>query len=213
MKPATHPPSQRLLAYATGDADVPARLLLEAHLGFCPHCCRGVGRFLAPGAVVLEATPAAPLEANDFERLWERVSRVEPPREESGLPLPRSLLAELPPPTLWHWQSLLSEGSRMARLLREESRGSTLYVVHLAPGAHFPRHLHQGAEDTLVVAGAAWDGETYLRAGDWNSAAAGSRHTLTAAPGEGCWALAREEGDVRLSGWRGALQWAARLTH
>ena len=214
MKPATHPPSRHLLAHATGSADVPTRLLVETHLGFCPHCTREVGRFTAPGATILEATPAAPLEERSFERLWERVSRLEPPWGEEEVPLPRALLVELPPPRLWHWHSLLSEGCRMARLLREESSGSTLYVVHLGPGSHFPSHQHHGAEDTLVIAGAVWDGETYLRAGDWNSAEAGTHHTLTAAPVEGCWALARETGDVQLSGWRGALQWAAsRLTH
>jgi putative transcriptional regulator len=213
MKPVNHPPSERLLAYATGAADVPLRLLVETHLSFCPDCARDVGRLGAPGGTLLEAMPEAPVPRDLFGRIWEEAARHTPPRPVGGLPLPPALLAELPPPERWHWRSLLSEGSRVARLLQDEAVGCSLYLVHLPAGARFPRHSHRGGgEDTLVVAGGAWDRGRFLEAGDWSSSPVGSKHELTADPKEGCWALAREEcEDVRLTGWRGVLQRAASL--
>ncbi len=212
MKPANHPSTERLLAYATGAADVPLRLLVETHLSFCDDCARRAGRLGAAGGTVLEAVPEAPVPPDLFGRVWEEASRREQPRPVEGLPLPPALLAELPPPEHWRWHSLLSEGSRVSRLLRDESGGCALYLVHLPAGARFPRHAHRGGEETLVVAGGAWDRGRFLEAGDWSSAPAGSTHELTADPKEGCWALAREEcEDIRLSGWRGVLQRAASL--
>ncbi len=103
----------------------------------------------------------------------------------------------------------------MARLLRDEPGGCALFLVHLEAGARFPRHSHRGGEDTLVVAGGAWERGRLLDEGDWSSAPAGSTHALTADAKEGCWALVREEceecEDVRLSGWRGVLRRAASL--
>jgi len=211
MSPTNHPPAHRLLAYVTGTADVPARLLVETHLSFCSVCMREVGRLGAPGGLVLEAMPEAPVPPPLFERIWREASRHEPPTRMRGLPLPTSLLAELPPPAHWRWHSLLSEGSRVTCLTRDGQGRSALFLVHLRAGARFPMHSHQGHEDTLVVAGGVWDAGRFLEAGDWNSAPAGSRHMLSADSTEGCWALAREDDEVRLSGWRGVLQRAASL--
>ncbi|MGZ3459995.1 MAG: cupin domain-containing protein [Archangium sp.] len=212
MKPVNHPPSERLLAFATGAADIPLRLLVETHLSFCAGCAREVGRLGAPGGTLLEAMPEAPVPVDLFGRIWAESSRYEPPKPVAGLPLPPALLAELPPPARWHWRSVLSGGTRVARLLRDEVDGSLLYVMHMPPGARFPRHLHQGDEESLVVAGGVWDRGRFLEAGDWSSAPVGSAHETLADPKEGCWALAREERrDVRLSGWRGVLQRATSL--
>ncbi|PTL84547.1 cupin domain-containing protein [Vitiosangium sp. GDMCC 1.1324] len=212
MNPVNHPQSERLLAYATGAADVPLRLLVEAHLSFCPDCARQVGRLGAPGGAVLEAMPEEPVPVSLFDRIWEEASHHEPPRPVAGLPLPPSLLAELPPPERWCWHSALSRGHRMVRLLRDEPGRSELYLVHMEAGARFPRHAHRGVEEALVLAGGVWDRGRFLEQGDWRSAPAGSRHELTADPVEGCWTLVREEhGSVRFSGWRGMVQRAASL--
>lgn len=212
MKPDTHPPSERLLAYATGGADVPLRLLVETHLSFCPECTRAVGRLGEPGATVLGAVPGEPVPAELFGRIWAEASRHAPPRPVAGVPLPASVLAELRPPEQWRWHTVPGSRSRTARLVSEASSGCGLFLVHIDAGGRFPRHAHEGGEEGLVVAGGVWDRGRYLEAGDWNSAPAGSRHELRADPVEGCWALVREEcAHVRFSGWRGVLQRAASL--
>jgi putative transcriptional regulator len=212
MKPENHPSSERLLAYATGDVDVPMRLLVETHLSLCSDCARTVGRLGAPGATVLGAMPEEPVPPGLFERIWAEASRHEPPRPVEGVPLPPSVLAELPPPESWRWHAVPRSGSRTARLVRDAPGGCGLFLVHMAAGARFPRHAHLGAEEGMVLAGGVWDRGRFLGAGDWSIAPAGSKHELLADPVEGGWALVREECEhVRFSGWRGVLQRAASL--
>ncbi|QRN96618.1 cupin domain-containing protein [Archangium violaceum] len=212
MKPANHPPTERLLAYATGAVDVPMRLLVETHLSFCARCAREVGRLGEPGGTLLEAVPEEPVPEDLFGRIWAEAGRHEQPRRVEGLPLPPGLLAELPPPERWHWHPVPGGGCRMARLVKDVSGGSGLYLIQMNPGARFPRHAHLGVEEGLVVAGGAWDRGRFLEEGDWGSAPAGSRHEVIADAKEGCWTLVREERDaVRLSGWWGVLQRTASL--
>lgn len=212
MKSENHPPSERLLAYATGAADVPLRLLVETHLSFCPDCARAVGRLGEPGATVLGAVPEDPVPSGLFGRIWAEASRHEPPRPVEGLPLPPSVLAELRPPEQWRWHTVPGSGSQTARLVRDVPGGCGLFLVRMAPGARFPRHAHVAGEEGMVLTGGVWDRGCYLEAGEWCSAPAGSRHELIADPVEGCQALVREECEhVRFSGWRGVLQRAASL--
>lgn len=205
--PSHHPDEERLLAHATGAADVPLRIMVETHLSFCPICARALARLNAPGGVLLEAVPEAPVPPSLFARIWEEASRREASLHTGGLPLPAALLAELPPSRNWRWQSLLSNGSRVAHLIRDAHAGSSLHVVHLPPGSRFPRHAHHGTEEAMVVAGSAMEGTRHLEVGDWTVSPPGSEHALVADPKEECWALTRVEREgVRLSGWRGLLQ-------
>jgi putative transcriptional regulator len=205
--PAHHPDTQRLLALATGAADSPLRLMVETHLSLCPLCSREVARLNAPGGVLLEAVPEAPLPPGLFERIWAEASRQDVPRHTEALPLPTALLAELPPPESWRWQSLMSGGCRVAQVMRDARDGSSLYLVHLPPGSRFPRHAHRGEEEGMVVSGRAIEGVRRLGVGDWSVYPPGSEHALVGDPQEGCWALTRVEREgVRMAGWRGLLQ-------
>jgi putative transcriptional regulator len=209
MKPAPiyHPEARRLLAYATGNADLPLRLMMEAHLPFCSACTWQVARLSAPGGRLLEVWPEQPPPPDLLERIWVQVARRQPQTAE-GVPLPTALLADLPPPRTWRWRSPLSGGCRVVRLLSDEAGGSALYLSHLPPGGRFPWHGHRGDEDSLVLAGGVRVGGRLLEAGDWSRTPPGVEHEERADEREGCWALSRQEGrGVRLAGWRGALQW------
>lgn len=203
--PEHHPAPPLLLAYVTGAADRPLRLLLETHLPSCPACARRVGDITGARGEPGEALPEVPVPPELLERLLARVDQLSPQPLE-GVPLPPALLAELPAARHWRWQSLLSEGSRVARLLTDERTGSALHLVHLPPGARFPRHAHAGDEDSLLLAGGVHVEGVLLEAGDWHHTAAGITHVPVASE-EGCWSLSRvEAAGVWLTGWRGLLQ-------
>lgn len=210
MKPAPehHPATPLLLAYVTGAANLPLRLLVETHLSSCPACARRVGDITCAGGEPREAVPEAPLPPELLQRLLARVDQLSPQPPE-GAPLPPALLAELPAARHWRWHSLRSEGSRVAHLLTDERTGSELHLVHLPPRARFPRHTHAGSEDLLLLTGRVRVEGLLLEPGDWHHAAAGTSHAPVAEV-EDCWSLARvEAAGVRLAGWRGLLQqWA-----
>jgi putative transcriptional regulator len=203
--PGHHPTLPLLLAYVTAAADRPLRLLVDAHLSSCPACARRVGDVTSAGVESRGAPPEVPVPPELFQRLLAKVDRISP-RPLQGVPLPPALLAELPAARHWRWRSLLSEGSRVAHLLTDERTGSSLHLVHLPPGARFPRHPHAGTEDLLILDGRARVEDARLQAGDWHHTPPGVAH-VPVTDEEGCWALARvEAAGVHLTGWRGLLQ-------
>lgn len=125
--------------------------------------------------------------------------------EADGDPLPRSLLALLPPPDQWRRVRWGLNGGEAARVLRDPISGASLHLVRLPGGRTFPAHRHLGTETTLLLAGGLQDGPAHLRPGDWLAHGPGTFHQPAADPGGDCWALVRLEGGVRFSGWRGLL--------
>ena len=119
----------------------------------------------------------------------------------SGPPfLPKEAVAQLPPASAWRW---LRPGARASALCRDEQ--ARLFLLHLKPDRPFPKHAHHGRESLLILHGGLEDGGRHLGPGEWTVHADGSVHA-PAADHQGCWALARLEGDVAFSGWLGLLQ-------
>lgn len=119
----------------------------------------------------------------------------------SGPPfLPKEVLAQLPSNGSWRWLRL---GTRVATLGRDAQ--ARLFLLQLRSGGHFPKHSHHGRESLLILQGGLEDGGHHLGPGEWTVHAAGSAHA-PAADRQGCWALARLEGEIVFSGWLGLLQ-------
>jgi len=213
----SHPSPELLLAFATGRADLPHRVMLEAHLADCPACRAEAAEIAAPGGALLRAlpdeTPPAPLWESLLRRIGEE-PRGKAPADLSpalaGIPLPAAARAELPPDVLarpslrWHWG--LARGARLAVLAREPTSPSILLVGHMPPRRTFPRHLHLGPEDIVVLTGGYEDETGHYEAGQYASYEPGTIHETLTEPGETCWTLTRLEKPNRLLGWWGLLQ-------
>ena len=117
--------------------------------------------------------------------------------------LAAEVLAQLPPPEGWKWLRPIPGGARIARLQRDDD--ADLFLLGLRPGGRFPRHVHHGGESLLLLHGGLEDQDRHLGPGEWAVHAAGSTHAPVA-DRQGCWALARLEGEVTFSGWLGLLQ-------
>lgn len=115
--------------------------------------------------------------------------------------LPAEIGAQVAPASEWTWRRL--GGARLACLCRDPD--ARLYLLALAPGKRFPQHVHLGSENLLLLQGGLEDGERHCGPGDWCFHPAGSGHAPVA-DRQGCWALARQEGEVAFGGWRGLLQ-------
>lgn len=207
--PTMHPSEEILLAVASGQADIPMRVLVEGHLDGCADCRAAVGELSAPGGAFLFSLP----EERPPDHLWGRLrARIAapPPAHASPLlaeiPLPAGACRELPELSEIRWRRFPARGARIATLLQDPLAGSALLVGHMPARRFFPEHIHQGPEDVLVLAGGYADQFGIFEAGTFASYAPGSRHRPLTEPDEECWILARLEKPNLFTGWRGWLQ-------
>jgi putative transcriptional regulator len=226
-----HPTEEILLGVASGEADLPRRVLVEGHLAGCANCRAMLAEMTLPGGALLRAIDGeAPPEG-----LWDGICRrIAPPEPRSGtrtdppgsrpaplpeirtaspgvaaLPLSASVRRELPAlaelrRVPWRWA--LAPGAWYAELARDSGTGSALLLGYLAPGRWLPAHRHLAQEEVLVLAGGFDDRQGRHEAGEYAIYPAGSEHRPVTEPGEACWCLARLEKANLLLGWRGWLQ-------
>lgn len=215
----SHPSPDLLLSFAIGRADLPHRVMLEAHLAGCAPCRAAVAEATASGGDLLRGLPAAPLPGALWERLRQRIGEEEPrggspaPGVQApalaGLPLPAAALAELPPEVLrrpslrWRWG--LARGARMAVLAHDPAAHSILLIGHMPARRSFPRHLHLGPEDVAVLTGGYEDEMGHYEAGEYAAYEPGTSHEPITETGAPCWSLTRLEKPNRFFGWRGLL--------
>ncbi len=206
-----HPPEELMLAVVTGEADLPHRLLVEGHLERCAACRSAVAELSAPGGALLSSLRAEPLPGRLWERLRTAVAALPPETGAddplfAGLPLPASVRRELPRMPAIRWRRLPVRGARLAVLLRDPFTNSTLILGHMPARRAFPRHVHVGPEDVLVLAGGYADQFGTFEAGAYGSYAPGTEHRPFTEPGEECWTLLRLETPNQFRGWRGWMQ-------
>jgi putative transcriptional regulator len=207
-----HPTEEILLGVASGEADLPRRVLVEGHLGGCASCRATLAEMTLPGGALLHAIDGeAPPPG-----LWDGIRRRIAPSgtgpaspEVAALPLPANARRELPAlATLrripWRWA--LAPGAWYAELARDPGTGSVLLLGYLAPGRWLPAHRHLAEEDVLVLAGGFDDQQGRHEAGEYAIYPVGSEHRPVTEPDEACWCLARLERMNLLLGWRGWMQ-------
>ncbi|HKI03915.1 MAG TPA: cupin domain-containing protein [Thermoanaerobaculia bacterium] len=204
-----HPSEELLLAVASGEADLPYRVLVEGHLDACAACRATLGEISAPGGALLsELRPEQPPDIV-WQSLRTRIAAL-PPKPQSppfaGIPLPEAARRELPDLDEVRWMRLPIRGARLAVLIRDPFTGSVLILGHMPPRRFFPEHLHQGPEDVLVLAGGYADRFGTYEAGVFASYAPGTRHRPLTEPDEECWILTRLEKPNLFLGWRGWVQ-------
>ncbi len=61
------------------------------------------------------------------------------------------------------------------KILRIDDESMSM-MVRLGPGSTFPRHFHPEDEETYVIEGETWFGDTHLVAGDYHFAPKGTSH-------------------------------------
>jgi putative transcriptional regulator len=189
----THAPREALRAYATGEADITNRLLVEAHLALCPTCPPLVAEYREAGPGLPDATVSDEIRTPSFERVWAAVERVaRKGASPAAAVLPPSLLGALPDPAGWRWVMAAPQQVRFALLVRDADTGHALYLCYLPPRSRF-RHRHLGREENVILSGGFQIGTVHVEKGDWVIGARNTEHSPTTGPDEDCWCLARLE--------------------
>lgn len=86
------------------------------------------------------------------------------------------------------WRIAPFPGVRLKTLSVDQARDVVLVLIEMAPGARFPDHDHEIADEGIVLSGDVTTGGRLLRAGEYYYAAAGTKHAEIVSP-SGCTAL------------------------
>ncbi len=216
-----HPAEETLLAFVSGEADLPRRVLIEGHLDDCLECRATVRSLSVPGARLFAglatdgplASPSAGPSSGLWERLRTRVERLGPPSERiasplAKYPLPAGALRELGEQgehePRWRFGGAL--GAAFSVLFRDPGSGSLLLLGRMKPAKFFPAHRHTGMEEILILRGGFEDQYGDFTAGMYASYEAGTSHRPWIDEQEPCWTLSRLEKSVEFLGWRGVAQ-------
>jgi len=147
---------------AVSPEELPA---IEAHLAFCERCRR-------------ELQALRPLI--DTFAFWPTDVLRPPPALQARLA--RRLAADTgteyvpPPPRRWQepdWNEV-SAGIFCKALSADTEKHMVGMLVRLAPGAHYPPHVHAGVEELHLLDGELWIDARKLRPGDCNRAEPGT---------------------------------------
>jgi putative transcriptional regulator len=225
-----HPTEEILLGVASGESDLPRRILVEGHLEGCASCRATMAELTLPGGALLRGLDGQPPPSTLWQGLLGRIAQLPQPApppapgaevergtppvraldpEIAAMPLPISVRCELPAlATLrrFPWRWALAPGAWYAELARDPWTRSVLLLGYLAPHSFLPAHRHLAQEDVLVMAGGFDDRQGRHEAGEYAIYQPGSEHRPVTEPDEECWCLARLEQPNLLLGWRGWLQ-------
>ena len=182
--------------YAAGALPDEQRRTFEAHLMTgCPDCQRELqelGHVVVTLAGALQpATPAPDTRAALLKRID---APAEPAPAESPLRrvVAESLAAAEPSQALVirraaeaAWQVGEMPGVSIRVLFADPDRNHFTALVRMAAGTSYPRHIHRGPEECLVLEGDLRVGDTVLGPGDYQRAPEGSRHGVQSTE-QGC---------------------------
>ncbi len=192
-----------IVAYATGELEEAASLIVATHMALCPQCRAALALAETVGGTLIESAAKADMGDGEFEALMQRIDRVEP--VSPSVPAPaRGEAFVLPQPLRDYaggdvgglrWRSL-GGGVRHLPLATGTSRARAR-LLYIPAGARVPDHGHRGLELTLVLAGSFYDQGAWFRRGDVEEADATVEHQPVAGPEEPCICLAVTDAPLR----------------
>jgi anti-sigma factor ChrR (cupin superfamily) len=184
-----HDPEELAALYAAGAMPAEERDGFEAHLETCAACREAWGNLTPVVVAFAEAAPPVTPSAEVRERLLRHIgaaARPSPLREHLAAPpagLAAGLVFRRDEPGEWKDASV--PGVRIRVLFVDREHDQFTALVRMAAGSSYPGHVHRGPEECLVLEGDLQVGDVVMRPGDYQRAAAGSRHGVQSTRG-GC---------------------------
>jgi len=156
-----HLDNATLLQYASGELDEAFIIVVAAHIAMCDACRQAAHGAEEIGGGLLADSDTADLSAGAFEQLMQKLDQD--PSEQASATRPQKMDAasDVPAPLVRHigprldairWKTV-APGVRKHDIKKASPAGSSLYLLHIAPGMAVPEHGHGGAELTLVLSG------------------------------------------------------------
>jgi putative transcriptional regulator len=157
---------------------------------------------------MLEDLLPAPMSSDALARTLARIDREPPAQAEATPVLPASdepaLPACLKPYEMGRWR-WVGPGVQMRPIILPETDKLRVFLLKGAPGIRLPQHSHEGTELTSILSGSYHhEGGDFL-AGDFEEADDNVEHRPTVGKEAACICLVALEGQLKLSGFIGAL--------
>lgn len=180
-------PAELAALYASGAMAPELSAAFEQHLiDGCEECRAQVAQLGGVVAALLgDAPPLAP-RPETLQALLDRTQAPpEPPHAHAAAAqVWRDWAGEGDPSALFirradegAWQETGVRGVRARRLFADVQHNRVTMLIQMDPGASYPRHIHNGPEECLVLEGDLRGSDFVLRAGDYQRADVGSRHS------------------------------------
>lgn len=174
-------PVELAALYAAGALTDSECTAFEAHLDAgCPACSAEVAPFAAVAAKLLlpvpEAVPPPGVRAALLDRLAAASSPLRGSVLEEAMAREPGLEVIVRKPVDGPWQDTAVPGVRLRVLSVDRTRNQFSALVRMAPGAAYPRHVHAGPEECMVLEGELHVGDAVMHAGDYQHAPVGSTH-------------------------------------
>ena len=199
-----------LVDYGTGSLPEALALVVATHIACCTQCRKEVAGIEDVGGALLAVTDEAPVSANAFAAILDRLDVAEEP--VATPPLDATSRKVMPGPLARHVKRNLKDlrwrriGPRIEEaVLATTTPGLKTALLRIGAGASVPVHTHGGREWTLVLQGGILDSGKEYRRGDVMAKGEDDEHQPVAANDEDCICLAVLDAPVRLTGRFGRL--------
>jgi anti-sigma factor ChrR (cupin superfamily) len=175
--------------YVLGSLDVEEARGWRLHLVECEACRREVASLAASARELVRLSPIEAVPEELWSRVLERIRRsgasadatsekqvwkgwkdTTAPEGEGGFSFLGSSQSGFEPTGF--------EGVEARRLFVDQVNDRVTMLVRMKAGSSYPAHVHGGNEECFVVSGDLCVGELRMVAGDYQRAAAGSRHAV-----------------------------------
>ncbi len=207
-----HPTDETLAAYAAGTLDPGRRLVVASHVERCAACrgfLRGIERV---AGVMLEDLSPAPMPPDALTHTLARIDR-EPAVTVVRSDLPPASLQLSDEPNLpaclkpfemgrWRW---VGPGVGMRSIIVPDAGNVRVFLLKGSPGIQLPQHTHKGTELTSILSGSFHHDGGDFYAGDFEEADDSVEHRPVVGKDKACICLVALDGQLKLSGWMGAL--------
>lgn len=163
----------------------------QAHVSGCEACRRELRRLDGVVEALMSDAPPVTPEAGARSAIMARLDEPTPDGGGSGAAANPQVWKKWPTtdsPTALYvlrkdeggWEETGVQGVRVRKLHVDQPRNQITMLVRMDAGAAYPRHVHNGPEECLVLEGDLHivDEQVVLNAGDYQCAPVGSRHSV-----------------------------------
>jgi putative transcriptional regulator len=203
----THPTSDMLAAYASGNISDGMELFIRTHLNYCPKCRKAVLEIEEiAGSILKNDLSGVNIDPPSYETTKKKLfahSKSKSTEQVASKPIDGGKLPRIINNLVGKNSNDINWRFRLPGIydyLISKENGEEISLLKAEPGAKIFQHTHEGSEATLVLCGTMKDEAKFLKAGDISIVDQTSTHNPEIVGDETCICLIVMTGKVKFTG-------------